>query len=219
LLKFGNMKEDEARLKMVREQIISRGISEPKVLSAMQKVPRHKFIDEEFFSEAFSDYPLPIGDGQTISQPYMVALMTQCLELKGGEKVLEIGLGSGYQAAVLAEIAKEVYSIERFAGLARRAEKNLLSLHYSNIKIKIGDGTLGWQEFSPFDGIIVTAGAPEVPISLTEQLAEGGRLVIPIGGKFMQTLSVFKKEDRKLTQKDICSCAFVPLIGEEGWKD
>ena len=208
-----------ARIAMVREQIIRRGITDANVISAMQKVPRHKFINEKFFSEAYADHPLPIGDGQTISQPYMVALMTQCLELKGGEKVLEVGLGSGYQAAILAEITKEVYSIERFASLAQRAEKTLTNLKYFNIKIKVGDGTSGWEEFSPFDGIMVTAGAPEIPPSLTEQLAAGGKLVIPVGGRFMQNLSVFKKEGERLIQKDICSCVFVPLIGKEGWRD
>ncbi len=214
------MKETElARLAMVREQIIKRGINDAAVIKAMQTVPRHKFIGENSLSQAYEDHPLPIGDGQTISQPYMVALMTQCLELKGGERVLEVGTGSGYQAAILAEIAKEVYSIERFADLARKAEAVLSELNYSNVKIKIDDGTAGWSEAAPFDGIIVTAAAPDVPTSLVRQLAEGGKLVIPVGGKFMQTLSVFKKEGEELRQKDICGCVFVPLVGGEGWGD
>ena len=214
------MKETElARLTMVQEQIIKRGINDAAVIKAMQKVPRHKFIDENFLSQVYEDHPLPIGDGQTISQPYMVALMTQSLELKGGERVLEVGTGSGYQAAILAEIAGEVYSIERFADLARKAEGILSELNYSNVKIKIDDGTAGWSEAAPFDGIIVTAGAPDVPPSLVRQLADGGKLVIPVGGKFMQTLSVLKKEGGKLRQKDICGCVFVPLVGGEGWED
>ena len=212
-------KSEVARLTMVQEQIIKRGIEDVAVIKAMEKVPRHKFIAQNFLSQAYEDYPLPIGDGQTISQPYMVALMTQCLELKEGEKVLEVGTGSGYQAAILAEIAKEVYSIERFADLARQAEEILSGLNYANVKIKIGDGTAGWDEAAPFNGIIVTAGAPEVPSSLIRQLADGGKLVIPVGGKFMQTLSVLKKEGGEIKQKDICGCVFVPLVGGEGWGD
>ena len=212
-------KSELARLIMVQEQIIKRGIKDAAVIKAMQKVPRHKFIAQNSFSQAYEDYPLPIGDGQTISQPYMVALMTQSLELKGGEKVLEVGTGSGYQAAILAEIAGEVYSIERFADLARRAEEILSELNYTNVKIKIGDGTAGWDEAALFNGIIVTAGAPDIPPSLVRQLADGGRLVIPIGDRFMQTLSVLKKEGGELRQKDICSCVFVPLVGGEGWRD
>lgn len=209
---------EDCRHLMVEEQIVGRGISDPKVIQAMEKVPRHLFVDEKFFSEAYADYPLPIGEGQTISQPYMVALMTQCLELQGGEKVLEIGTGSGYQAAVLAEIAQEVYTVERFASLAERAKKILTELNYFNIKIKISDGTLGWEEASPFQGIIVTAGAPDLPLSLVKQLSDGGRLVVPIGGRFMQTLSVFRKKGEELEKTDICGCVFVPLVGGEGWR-
>ncbi len=204
---------------MLREQIVGRGITNLLVISAMQKVPRHKFIEEKFLNEAYEDYPLPIENGQTISQPYMVALMTQALELKGGEKVLEIGSGSGYQAAVLAEIAGGVYSVERFADLAEKAKRVLGELGYNNIRIKSGDGTLGWEEFSPYDGIIVTAGAPDLPQPLVQQLAEGGRLVIPIGGRFMQTLYAYKKKNDRLEEESLCGCQFVPLVGEEGWRD
>lgn len=209
----------DARLNMLREQIVGRGITNLLVISAMQKVPRHKFIEEKFLNEAYEDYPLPIENGQTISQPYMVALMTQALELKGGEKVLEIGSGSGYQAAVLAEIAGGVYSVERFADLAEKAKRVLGELGYNNIRIKSGDGTLGWEEFSPYDGIIVTAGAPDLPQPLVQQLAEGGRLVIPIGGRFMQTLYAYKKKNDRLEEESLCGCQFVPLVGEEGWRD
>ncbi len=214
------MDEDQlARLNMVQEQIIRRGVTDSKVINAMKKVPRHKFVPGEFLTAGYADYPSPIGEGQTISQPYMVALMSQCLALKGGEKVLEIGLGSGYQAAVLAEIAREVYSLERFPGLVQKAKEIFDELGYVNVNIKVGDGTLGWSEVSPFDGIIVTAGAPDIPPPLIRQLSEGGRLVIPLGGRFMQTLAVFRKKGKRLERKDICGCVFVPLIGKEGWKD
>ena len=213
------MNEAEARIEMVEEQIIRRGINKENVISAFKKVPRHKFASDVSLSSAYGDHPLPIVEGQTISQPYMVALMTQCLELNGGEKVLEVGLGSGYQAAILAEIAAKVYSIERFASLVSKAEKVLTELRYINIEIKVGDGTLGWKEVSPFDGIIVTAASPDVPSSLIEQLKEGGRLVIPVGGRFMQRLMVIRKKSNNLLEKEICGCVFVPLVGKEGWKE
>ncbi len=204
---------------MVEEQLIPRGIGDGKVLAAMRKAPRHLFTSGKSLENSYADYPLPVGEGQTISQPYMVALMTQCLELKGGEKVLEIGTGSGYQAAILAEIAKEVYSVERYDTLAQKAQVILDGLGYKNIKIRTGDGTEGWNEFAPYDGIIVTAGAPSVPEPLIEQLAEHGRLIIPVGGPFGQELLLIRKNQGEFTQEIICGCTFVPLVGKYGWQE
>jgi len=208
---------EEQRNNMVETQIIARGVRDLLVIQAMRTVPRHKFVDENLLFDAYKDYPLPIGNGQTISQPYMVAVMTELLELKGGEKVLEVGTGSGYQAAVLAEIVNYVYSVERIPELANRARNILKELHYNNIFIKTGDGTLGWEEFAPYDGIIVTAGAPSVPMTLFEQLKEGERLVIPIGGGFEQVLTLIKKVDGKLEKMDFFGCVFVRLVGKYGW--
>lgn len=205
------------RKRMVEEQLIPRGISDKKILDAFRKIPRHEFMEEELWESAYGDYPLPIGDNQTISQPYMVALMTESLGFKGSEKALEIGTGSGYQLAVLAEIAKEVYSVERFRSLAERAEAILKKLGYTNTKIKVGDGTLGWEEEAPYDGIVVTAGAPGIPESLLGQLKEGGRLVIPIGGPFGQILTIVEKRGPSITTREVCGCVFVPLVGKEGW--
>lgn len=215
------MKEQDAILRelMVEEQLIPRGIVDQKVLAAMRKIPRHVFVPTVSLENAYGDYPLPVGEGQTISQPYMVALMTQCLELAGGEKVLEIGTGSGYQAAILAEIAKEIYSMERFEFLAQNARSLLDSLDYKNIKIKVGDGTEGWSEFAPYDGIIVTAGSPSIPEPLVEQLAEGGRLVIPVGGAFGQELILVRKTNEEISEEYICGCTFVPLVGKYGWSE
>ena len=211
---------DKLRAAMVIEQLIPRNISESKVLEAFRKVPRHEFVPEELRHSAYNDYPLPIGESQTISQPYMVALMTECLKLKGGERVLEVGTGSGYQAAILGEIAGEVYSVERFKGLADKASEVLRELGYKNIHIKVGDGTLGWSEFAPYDGIVVTAGAPTIPESLVRQLKDGGRLVIPIDcGGFSQTLILVERIGRTTRTSDICACTFVPLIGKEGWAE
>lgn len=209
----------EARTKMVKEQISSRDITDNRVLMAMLKVERHKFVDEKLGNQAYEDHPLPIGQGQTISQPYMVALMTQCLQLTGGEKVLEIGTGSGYQTAILAELAREIYSIEKIEELSTRTEKVLRNLNFQNIKISTGDGTLGWEQCAPYDGIIVTAGAREIPVKLFNQLAEGGRLVIPLGERFSQTLTVIKKVNGKMSSQTICECVFVPLIGKYGWPE
>ena len=203
---------------MVEEQLIPRGISDRRVLEVMRKVPRHVFIPTAGLENAYGDYPMPVGSGQTISQPYMVALMTQCLGLCGEEKVLEIGTGSGYQAAILAELAKEVYSVERHETLAKNAQAILGKFAYTGIKIKVGDGTEGWQEYAPFDGIVVTAGTPSIPAPLIEQLAEGGRLVAPVGGGFSQTLILARKQGGRITQEEICGCTFVPLIGKYGWK-
>ncbi len=203
---------------MVEEQLVPRGIFDERVLDAFRKIPRHAFIPDKSLENAYGDFPLPVGEGQTISQPYMVALMTQYLDLKEDEKVLEIGTGSGYQTSILAELAKEVYSVERFDVLAKRAQSVLTSLGYGNINIRVGDGTEGWDELAPYNAILVTAGAPSVPQPLVDQLAEGGRLVIPVGGGFSQTLTLVRRQDNKVIQEDICGCVFVPLVGRYGWK-
>ncbi len=213
------MNLDNLREKMVETQLAFRGIKDERVLEVFRKAPRHQFVPKELEDSAYIDSPLPIGEGQTISQPYMVALMTECLHLKGEEKVLEIGTGSGYQAAILAELAKEVYSIERIESLAIKAKERLEKLGYKNIKIKVDDGTLGWPEFSPYEGIIVTAAAPQIPPPLLEQLKDGGLLVIPLNGRFSQVLTVIEKTKDKLKFKEICGCVFVPMIGEYGWKN
>ena len=203
---------------MVEEQLIPRGISDKRVLEAFRKVPRHEFVPKELWQSAYNDYPLPIGESQTISQPYMVALMTESLKIKGGEKILEVGTGSGYQAAILAELGAEIYSVERFQHLADRAKSALDSAGYKNVKIKVGDGTLGWEEGAPYDGIVVTAGAPGIPESLIAQLKDAGRLVIPVGsGGFGQMLTIVEKIGNAIRTSEICGCMFVPLIGKEGW--
>ena len=207
---------------MIDSQLTARGISDERVLKAMAAVPRHLFVDEGLQDQAYSDSPLPIGSRQTISQPYIVALMTEALALKGTEKVLEIGTGCGYQTAILAELAERVFSIERIASLAFRAQRTLDSLHYYNILIRVGDGTYGWSEEAPFDAIITTAEAPKVPATLTGQLAVGGRLVIPVGSRSSQTLvkvTRLSQEPDDLKTEDLCGCRFVALIGEHGWKD
>ena len=203
---------------MVEEQIISRGIRDSGVIEAMKKVPRHLFVEEALQSQGYSDHPLPIGEKQTISQPYMVALMTEALQLRGKEKVLEIGAGSGYQAAILAELAERVFSIERIRSLAVRARKLLYELGYFNVEIKIFDGTFGWVEESPFDAIIVTAGAPDIPQPLVDQLAMGGRLVIPAGDAFVQDLIRVTKTGEGIKREDLGGCRFVKLIGRYGWE-
>jgi protein-L-isoaspartate(D-aspartate) O-methyltransferase len=202
------------RKEMVTEQIQARGIKDRRLLQAMLKVQRHIFVPPALEKFAYSDSPLPIGEGQTISQPYIVALMTELLELEGNEKVLEIGTGSGYQAAILAELAEEVYTIEIIESLAQVAAGRLKDLGYENVSVKAGDGYLGWPEEAPFDGIIVTAAAEEVPPPLIEQLAEGGRLVIPLGpqGGF-QRLALFKKEGTKIERRFIIPVVFVPMTG------
>ena len=207
------------RNRMVEQQLIPRGISNERVLEAFRTVERHVFIPAELQDSAYEDHPLPIGEGQTISQPYMVALMTQCLDLKGDEKILEIGTGSGYQAAILAGIVKEVYSVERVELLAKRAESALKKLGYNNVKIKVGDGTLGWREYAPYDGIIVTAAAPKIPDTYTEQLNMGGKLVIPTGTRFSQILTVAEKKTDGIQAREVCGCVFVPLLGKDGWQE
>ena len=202
---------------MVEEQIISRGIQDPRVIAAMKKVPRHLFVEEALQSQAYSDHPLPIGEKQTISQPYMVALMTEALQLTGKEKVLEIGAGSGYQTAILAELAGKVYSIERIRSLAIKARKLLYELGHYNVEIKIFDGTYGWLEESPFNAIMVTAGAPDVPKPLLDQLTMGGRLVIPVGDAFVQDLIRITKTEEGIKKEDLGGCRFVKLVGKYGW--
>ena len=208
---------EKQRNTMVDEQLIPRGIKDGRVLSAMRRVPRHLFAGKELESRAYGDYALPIGDGQTISQPYMVAVMTEALELKGDEKVLEIGAGSGYQAAVLAELAGAVYTMERIGPLAWRSEALMNELGYLNVFFRISNGTLGWKEESPFDGIIVTAGAPFVPEPLIEQLSEGGRLLIPVGDRYSQMLTKVVKTAKGKVTTHLLPCVFVPLVGEYGW--
>jgi protein-L-isoaspartate(D-aspartate) O-methyltransferase len=201
------------REKMVETQIKTRGVKDPRVLSALLRVERHRFVPEEYLNSAYSDQPLPIGEGQTISQPYIVALMTELLELKGDEKVLEIGTGSGYQAAILAELAKEVYTIEIIESLASMANKRLLELGYQNVKVKAGDGYLGWPEAAPFDAIIVTAAPDHIPKPLIEQLKEGGRMVVPVG-TYAQELKKIVKRSGKIETTNIIPVVFVPMTGE-----
>ena len=208
-----------ARRKMVQEQLAARGIKDERVLAAMTKVPRHRFVEEGLWSQAYGDFPLPIGEGQTISQPYIVALMTQALQLQPGDKVLEVGTGSGYQVAVVAEMAHRVFSVERISTIAARARRILDELGYSNVLIKIADGTVGWPEEAPFDAIIVTAGAPDVPEPLLAQLAEGGRMVIPVGDMYSQELVKIVKTDEGYKKEDLGGCRFVKLVGDHGWKD
>jgi protein-L-isoaspartate(D-aspartate) O-methyltransferase len=207
------------RNRMVDSQIAIRGVRDPRVLAAMRKVPRHLFVPSHLWAEAYGDYPLPIGEDQTISQPYIVALMSGLSELKDTDRVLELGTGSGYQAAILAELAAEVYTIDRVESLAMHAKQILDSLEYENIKIRVGDGTLGWPEEAPFDAIIVTAGAPKIPRPLTEQLALGGRLVIPVGDQYSQTLTLVRKTPEGLQFQNEGGCRFVRLIGKYGWQE
>jgi len=199
---------------MVNSQIKARGLTNERVLKAMLKVKRHLFVPLAHRNRSYEDGPLSIGEGQTISQPYIVALMTELLELKEGDKVLEIGTGSGYQAAILAELAKEVYTIELLKTLAERSQKLLKELGYVNIKVKHGDGFLGWPEYAPFDAIIVTCASEEIPPFLLEQLAQGGRLVIPVGSEY-QELKQIKKKEGKIISKDIISVRFVPMLRNE----
>jgi len=211
---------EEQRDQMVKRQLVSRGIKDERVLEAMWKVPRHLFVPEELRESAYHDGPLSIGEGQTISQPYMVALMTECLDLKGGEKVLEIGTGSGYQTAILAELTERVYTIERVPILLEKAQEVLTHLlGYTTIKFKGGDGTYGWREESPFDGIIVTAAAPDISQALVAQLNDGGLLVIPVGSRYSQSLYKVTKKGDKIEKEERTLCVFVPLIGKYGWKE
>lgn len=213
------MNFEVARKRMVETQIVARGIHDRRVIEAMLKIPRHLFVEEAMAAQAYNDNPLPIGEKQTISQPYMVALMTELLELKGKEKVLEIGTGSGYQAAVLAVLAERVYTMERIRPLAMRARKVLDGLGLLNVNIRVADGTCGWEEEAPFDAILVTAGAPEIPNTLVSQLAVGGRLVLPVGDQFSQTLvRIVRQRDGSCTIEDSIGCRFVKLVGKHGWE-
>jgi protein-L-isoaspartate(D-aspartate) O-methyltransferase len=207
-------------MKMVDAQIRARGIADQRVLKAMEKIPRHLFVDEGLIDQAYNDNPLPIEQQQTISQPYIVALMSEAMALTGREKVLEIGTGSGYQTALLAELAERVFSIDRIAVLATGARRILDALSYYNVAIRVGDGTYGWREESPFAAIVVTAGAPRIPRLLIEQLAIGGRLVIPVGSRESQALlklTRLSEDPNDLKREDLGGCRFVDLIGEHGW--
>jgi protein-L-isoaspartate(D-aspartate) O-methyltransferase len=203
----------EKRRRMVETQIKARDVKDPKVLDAMSRVPRHLFVPEAFQAQAYDDYPLPIGSDQTISQPYIVALMTSLLDLHGGERVLEIGTGSGYQAAVLSRIAGQVYTIEILPELGERARRELAELGYTNVESRIGDGWAGWPENAPFDGILVTAAPPRVPEPLLQQLKVGGRLVIPVGS-FFQDLLVYTRTDTGFEKRNVIPVRFVPMTGE-----
>lgn len=207
------------RQKMVENQIVRRGIKDNRVIEAMREIPRHLFLDQALWDSAYDDTPLPIGEKQTISQPYIVALMTELLELKGEEKVLEVGTGSGYQTAVLSKLASFVYTVERIPSLAKRARKVLDELGLANVLLKIDDGTRGWEEYAPFDGIIVTAAAPFPPRPLLDQLKDGGRLVIPIGDEYNQDLTRIRRAGERFFSENFGGCRFVRLIGEHGWKE
>jgi len=210
---------EKARQKMVDVQIAGRGIKDSRVLRAMRKVPRHLFVEESLRGQAYEDHPLPIGEKQTISQPYIVALMTEALRLKGSEKVLELGTGSGYQTAILAELCDRVYTIERIPALLYRAKETLDKLGYKNIEYRVGDGTLGWPEEAPFDGIIVTAAAPKVPQPLVDQLAMGARFVIPVGDRITQDLLLIERVPEGIRKTSLGGVRFVDLIGKWGWQE
>ena len=205
------------RRKMVEEQLVERGIKDLGVLEAMSRVPRHLFAQESLRHRAYGDYPLPIGENQTLSQPYIVAAMTAALSLKGEERVLEIGTGSGYQTAVVAELARQVFTIERLNNLSRKAQEVLEGLNYMSIVFKMFDGTYGWPDQAPFDAILVTASAKEIPESLVKQLGEGGRLVAPTGDAHEQKLVVLTKNGSRVSRRELGACKFVPLIGKYGW--
>lgn len=210
---------ESLRRDMADTQLAPRGITDESVLAAMREVPRHLFVAPGMETRAYGDHALPIGEGQTISQPYMVALMTQTLKLTGREKVLEIGTGSGYQTAVLAGLVEQVFSIERVASLATRARQVLEELGAANVAIRVGDGTIGWKEFEPYDRIIVTAGAPEVPQSLVEQLGDPGIMVVPVGTQGLQQLRIIVKSGGVVSETERGGCVFVPLVGREGWSE
>jgi len=209
----------KARLEMVRNQIKARGIQDPRVLGVFEKTPRHLFVPQDHMAASYEDHPLPIGSGQTISQPYIVALMTEQLMLTGKERVLEIGTGSGYQAAILAQLAGEVHSVERFESLAQKARLVLTSLKLVNVYIHVGDGSLGWPEEAPFDCIIITAAAPDVSQELLSQLAEGGRLIAPVGSRYRQMLELWSRVKGSYEKEEILPVVFVPLLGKFGWQD
>ncbi len=208
---------ETGRARMVQEQLLRRDIVDQRLLMVMSEVPRHLFVDDAMRGRAYGDHPLPIGAGQTISQPYVVASMTQALKLKGDEKVLEIGTGSGYQAAVLSRLCEQVYTVERINSLLAGARKTFDKLRYYNIRAKLDDGTLGWPENGPYDAIIVTAGGPEIPRPLVEQLSDNGRLIIPVGDQYVQELQLLEKNEGQVKVTDLASVRFVDLVGEHGW--
>jgi protein-L-isoaspartate(D-aspartate) O-methyltransferase len=209
---------DELRERMVREQLQARGLSDERLLAAFRRVPRHRFVPAEYQAQAYEDHPLPIGENQTISQPYIVALMINCLRLQGHERVLEIGTGSGYETAVLSELALEVYSVERVPALLVAAKARLAELGYQNVRLSPGNGTLGWPGHAPYDAILVSAGAPGIPGPLLTQLADPGRMVLPVGPADAQMLTEVDKRDGRVTRQDVGACVFVPLVGEHGWQ-
>jgi protein-L-isoaspartate(D-aspartate) O-methyltransferase len=213
------MKYERLRKEMVKRQIEARGITDSRVISAMLKVPRHLFVSDALRDQAYGDFPLPIGEQQTISQPYIVAEMTQALNLTDQDRVLEIGTGSGYQTAVLSQMAFRVYTIERLHPLLANARRLFDQLRYHNIVTRYSDGTTGWKEESPFDAIIVTAGAPEVPVVLVNQLAVGGRMIIPVGNQFSQELIRLARDENGVKKSNLGGCRFVKLVGEHGWKE
>ncbi|MAF33224.1 MAG: protein-L-isoaspartate(D-aspartate) O-methyltransferase [Desulfobacterales bacterium] len=217
-MKKESIKYEHFRERMVQKQIEARGITDPGVLSAMRTVPRHLFVDEALMDQAYGDFPLPIGDQQTISQPYIVAEMTEALQLSEEDRVLEIGTGSGYQAAILAKLAYRVYTIERIHSLYLKTRKLFDKLYYYNIVTKYSDGTAGWRDESPFDAIIVTAGAPDIPEVLVNQLAVHGRLVIPVGDQYSQSLIKLYKDEGGVRETNLGGCRFVKLVGECGWR-
>ena len=210
-------KYERDRKRMVKEQIERRGLRNPRLLAAIESVPRHLFVPDEYRYSAYDDCPLPIGFGQTISQPYIVALMTNLLNLKGDERVLEVGAGSGYQAAILGVMADEVHTVEYVPELASGADKLLKALGMDNVHCHFGDGSLGWPDAAPYQGILVAAAAPQTPKTLLEQLEDGGRLVLPVGGRGMQNLEVWERKGDDFESKTITAVAFVPLRGEQGW--
>jgi protein-L-isoaspartate(D-aspartate) O-methyltransferase len=210
---------EDARREMVARQIEQRGVRDARVLQAMCSVPRHLFVPQEYVQASYADEPLPIGEGQTISQPFMVAAMAEALLLKGSEKVLEIGAGSGYQAAVLSRLAREVIAIEAQPALAASARERLERLGYTNVRVEQGDGSMGWPQDAPYDAILVTAAAPSVPPPLIEQLAEDGRFVLPVGGAENQELVRITKNEGRISRESLYACRFVPLVGRYGWQD
>jgi len=209
-----------ARRRMVEEQIVARGVRDARVIDAMLRVPRHLFVPEALAAQAYSDFPLPIGERQTISQPYMVAVMSEALQLQGGEKILEIGTGSGYQSAVLALLARQVFSLERLPALARQARRTLDQCGFARVNVRVSDGTCGWEEEAPYEGILVTAGAPAIPQTYRSQLAIGGRLVIPVGDRISQILvRLTRLSERDYREERLFGCRFVPLVGDHGWRE
>jgi protein-L-isoaspartate(D-aspartate) O-methyltransferase len=212
-------KYERQREDMVKRQIEGRGITDPNVLAAMRRVPRHLFVSEALREQAYGDFPLPIGEQQTISQPYIVAEMTQALQLTKDDRILEVGTGSGYQAAILAEIAYKVYTIERIHSLLIKTRRLFDQLHYHNIITRYGDGTVGWADESPFDAIIVTAGAPKIPNALISQLASGGRMIVPVGDQHTQELIKIIRDEKGDHRSNLGGCRFVKLVGENGWTE